>query len=277
MATRAARSRWAALLACLLVMLPTLPSDRAPAPGGGVTLSYRVSEFSEHWVIPEEIPVPESAWHDGCVELFRALLRAWLQRSGRDAAAFRDIAVRTRQELPRVGFNPDVCLVEPAPNGAAELESLKLWEHSVPRLVFEVVTASHPYKDYALVPEKCAVVGVSELIVFDPLLAGPRALGGPCLLQVWRRAADGRFERVYAGAQSTWSNVLGAFLVPDREARRVFICDQPDGSAPWLTSSEEAVAREQDAVAREQDAIARERAALARVAELEAELARRGG
>jgi uncharacterized protein YqfA (UPF0365 family) len=75
---------------------------------------------------------------------------------------------------------------------------------------------------------------------------------------------------------------LGAFVVPNQQARRVLICDQPDGTSPWLTleqaavaRAQDAVAREQDAVAREQDAVAREHEALARVAELEAELARR--
>lgn len=106
------------------------------------------------------------------------------------------------------------------------------------------------------VPEKCAVVGVRELVVFDPLLAGPCAQGGPSLLQLWRRGSDGGFERVHQGGQSGWSTTLGAFLVPDQDARRLRIAAHADGSGRWLTGEERA---------------------LARVAELEAELARRGG
>lgn len=219
-------------------------------------LRYEVNAFSEHWIIPEEIPVSESAWHDGCLDQFRQLLGAWVEEQGRDAAVFRDLAIRPRRDLPRVGFNPDVSLVEPAPPGAAELESLRLWEHAVPTLAFEAVSASHPYKDYTLIPEKCAVVGVGELIVFDPLRAGPRAQGGPWLLQVWRRAADGGFERVHQGTDAAWSSTLQAFLVPDERARRLRIATQPDGSEMWLT---------------------REERALKRVAELEAELALRIG
>jgi hypothetical protein len=231
-------------------------------------LRYRLREFSENWIIPEE-PVPESAWHDGCLDLVRMLLAAWVERSGRDAAVFRDIAILARREQPRIGFNPDVCLVEPAPPGAAELESLRLWEHAPPRLAFEAVSPNHPYKDYAIIPEKCAVTGVTELVVFDPLLAGPRAQGGPWLLQVWQRDSDGGFERIHAGDTSARSAVLGAWLIPDRAARRLRIAGRPDGGEPWLTPEE--LARASERQAREQQA-----RALARVAELESELRRRG-
>jgi hypothetical protein len=267
-------------------------------------LRYRLHEFSRDWIIPEE-PVPESAWHDGCLELVKGLLAAWVARSARDAAVFRDIAILARREQPRVGFNPDVCLVEPAPPGAAELESLRLWEHSPPRLAFEAVSPNHPYKDYAIIPEKCAVTGVGELVVFDPLLAGPRAQGGPWLLQVWRRAPDGAFERVYAGDGAASSGVLGAWFLPDGGARRLRVAEHQDGSAPWLTLEEAAIESERQArqgqmearQAREQarraeleardaerravesaeQAREREARALARVAELEAEMKRRGG
>jgi hypothetical protein len=71
-------------------------------------LSYRIEDFSDDWIIPEEIPVPESAWHDGCLELFKALLVAWVESTAQDAAVFRDIAIRPKRGKPRVGFNPDV-------------------------------------------------------------------------------------------------------------------------------------------------------------------------
>ena len=41
--------------------------------------------------------------------------------------------------------------------------------------------------------------GTRELWVFDPLLVGPAAHGGPMTLQVWRRDTSGTFRRVYAG------------------------------------------------------------------------------
>jgi len=238
---------------------PHSPTPSDP-PERGARLSYRIEDFSDDWIIPEEIPAPESAWHDGCLELFKALLVAWAERTAQDAAVFRDMAIRPKQGKPRVGFNPDVCLVSPAPPGAHELESLRLWEAPTPRLAFEAVSPSHPYKDYVIVPEKCAVTGVEELIVFDPLLAGPRAGGGPWLLQVWQRPPEGGLERVYAGGGAARSAVLGAWLVPDGAEHRLRVAARSDGGEPWLTKEERAV----EAEAR----------ALARVRELEAELAR---
>lgn len=160
-----------------------------------------------------DVPVPESAWHDGCLELLKALLVAWVARTGRNAAVFRDIAILAKQADRRVGFNPDLSVVEPAPVGAATLESMKLWENSAPRLAFEVVSPSHPYKDYSIVPEKCAVTGVGALVVFDPLLAGPspgRPLAAPGL------AAHGR-RGIRALLRRRRSNIL-------RAARRLALC-----------------------------------------------------
>ena len=256
------------------------PESRAPA-GGPAVLRYVVPAFSEDWIIREE-PVPESAWHDGCLERIKALLDAWIARIARDAVVFRDIAVRVRRGRPEVGWNPDVCIVEPAPPGASELESLRLWEHPPPRFTFEAVSPNHPYKDHAIVPEKCAVAGVGELAVFDPLLAGPRSHGGPWLLQLWRRAGDGGFERVHAGGDAAFSEILGAWLVPDRVGRRLHVAGRANGGEPWLTREEQAQQREEQAQQREEQARQREEQArqreqdaLRRVAELEAELRRR--
>lgn len=270
----------------------------------GVEIRYRIEEFSEHWIVPEEIPVPEAPWHDLCLEYLRALLVAWVARTARSATVFRDIKVGVRRDEPRVGFNPDVCIVEPALPDATELDSLKLWEPSPgpPAFAFEAVSRNHPYKDYSTAPEKCGVVGVQELVVFDPHLAGPRAAGGPWLLQVWRRGADDTFERVYAGDGPAWSEYLGAYLLPNRADRRLGIASASDGSGRWLTREEEAEHRaeeerrkalqaqraaeaaQQAAEAAQQKAEAahqaaeearrREELARAQVAALEAELAR---
>ena len=52
--------------------------------------------------------------------------------------------------------------------------------------------------------------GTRELWVFDPLLVGPAAHGGPMTLQVWRRDTSGTFRRVYAGEGPARSEELGA-------------------------------------------------------------------
>jgi Uma2 family endonuclease len=227
-----------------------------------VVLRYELPGFFERWTLSEE-PVPESAWHDACLELLKALLVAWVRRTGHDAAVYRNLAVRVRQDQPKVGFDPDLCVVEPIPPEADDLDSLLLWrpEHRTPLLVIEVVAPHHPYKDYAETPEKCAALGVSELVVFDPKLAGPRAGGGPHLIQLWRRQQDASFVRIHAASSPVFSPLLGAFWQPIDERRRLGISDDREGTRPWLTAEQTERAAKDDA--------------LRRVAELEAELTAR--
>jgi Putative restriction endonuclease len=236
--------------------------QNGPPAADSVLVRYRVAGFSESWTI-EDVPVPEGAWHDRALALLKALLDHWIARTGRDAAAFRNLAVRVREDRPNVGFDPDVMLVEPAPPGAPELPSLRLWEagHVPPSLVIEVVSPGHPYKDYADTPDRCAAVGVRELVVFDPMLAGPRAFGGPHLLQGWRRMDTGAFERVAAGEQPFASEVLGGFFVPTDDSRLLRISSDEAGTRLWPTGEEAERAEKERA--------------LARIAELEGELSRR--
>jgi Uma2 family endonuclease len=238
-------------------------------------LRYALSGFSERWTI-SELPVPESAWHYECLELLKALLVAWLVRTGRDAYVYRDLALRVRPDRPQVGFDPDLMLVDPAPPERGNLESLLFWrpEHHPPALVVEVVSPNHPHKDYAETPEKCAVAGVAELVVFDPLLAGPRTGAGPHLLQQWLRQLDGSFVRGHAGAGPARSPLLGAWWQPDRECRRLTISDDTEGVRGWLTGEQVARADLEGARADLDAERAEKEAALRRIAELEAELAR---
>jgi hypothetical protein len=256
------------------MMQPSTPPVPFEKQTQGAVVRYSLSGFSDAWVIREE-PVPESAWHDRCLEILKALLDGWVASSARNAAVFRDIAIRARRENPALGWNPDVCVVEPAPPGALELESMRLWDHASPSFAFEAVSPNHPYKDYVVIPEKCAVAGVGELCVFDPLLVGPRAHGGPWLLQLWRRASDGGFERVHAGDGPARSSVLGAWLLPDRATRTLRIANQANGEEPWQTVAEsakqgEVEARQREAEARQREAEARQREAESRKREAEA-------
>ncbi len=271
------------MLPCELAM-QTLPD----AP---VLVQHRVQGFSDDWVIVEQ-PVPEAAWHDRAIGLVRALLEHWIARTNRDAVVFRDLAIRVRSDRPQVGFDPDLMLVAPAPPGASELSSLRLWEpgHHVPALVIEVVSPGHPYKDYVETPDKCAALGVRELLVFDPVLAGPKVHGGAQRLQLWRRTDAGTFERVAAGDEPAFSELLGAYFVPTEEGRRLRLADDAEGRRLWPTEAEaardvatmERAAREAESLEREAERArweaerADERArAAARIAELEAELKKR--
>lgn len=238
-----------------------------------VELRYEVRSVPDAWELPE-ILVPESRPHELLVEHLKALLVAWLERTGRDAIVARNLALRWIEERPKVGVDPDLCLIEPAPPGADHLTSLCTWEpgHTVPRLAIEVVSARHPYKDYAVVQDKYAVSGVRELWVVDAFLQGPTAHGGPVALQLWR-ADGGEFRCVYRGGGPFESPALGAWVRVAGES--VEISDDPAFALRWPTTLEaERTAKEQERAAKEQER-ARADELERRVRELEEKLAQK--
>jgi hypothetical protein len=171
------------------------------------------------------------------------LLLAWSERirPERSLRIATDLAIRWLKEHPRTGADPDVCVIEPAPPDFEDLKSLKLWEPGrvPPRLGIEVVSSSLPHEDYGSIQERYAAMGVEELIVFDPLLCGPRSLGGPVALQLWRRDATGTFQRVQFGADPVHSEVLDAWLIAD--GRDLNISNDRRGTQRWLTAEEKLV------------------------------------
>lgn len=225
-----------------------------------IKLQFDVPATAESWVLPEET-MPESTPHDHTVELIRDLLEHYVARTGRDAQIARNLAVRWDREHWRIGIDPDVCLIAPRTPEGKELDSLCTWlpDHSAPLLAVEVVSASHPRKDYVIAPARYAASGTRELWVFDPKLAGPRALGGPFRLQQWLRDDDGSFRLVFTGDGPFFSPALDAWVFAVDEGRRLRIADDREGTRWWETAEEaERAAKE---------------AALARIAELEARLA----
>jgi Uma2 family endonuclease len=229
---------------------------------------YDVPAKHVGWELPDET-MPESVLHDEAVELLKALLAAWAART--DAGfVVRNLAVRWDEQNPNVGVDPDVALLSPAPPDVRDLSSLCTWEpgHVAPRLAIEVVSPSNAHKDYSIAPDKYAACGAGELWIFDPLLAGPKSHSGPFRIQIWRREG-GAFRRVYAGEGPVRSETIGAWLVAVDEGRKLRVADDEAATRFWLTPTEaERAAKEQERAAKD--------AALARVAELEAELRRRG-
>jgi Uma2 family endonuclease len=230
-----------------------------------VGVHYTVPRLrSDGWELSDDL-MPESVLHDQAVELLKALLAAWAVRTGNGALVVRNLAVRWNESEPRIGVDPDVCVLSPAPPGAADLRSLRTWAagHSPPLLAIEVVSETNPHKDYAIAPDKYAASGTSELWIFDPLLAGPAAQGGPFRLQIWHRREDGDFARIYAGDGPARSPTLGAYLVATEEGRKLRLAVDESATEFWLS------AEESERAAKE--------AALARVGELEAALTARRG
>lgn len=205
-------------------------------PAGAVSVRYPVRPYREAWVLPDG-PVPESTTHDAAVRHIWQVLDAWVKRRGLDALVVRNLAIRWMQDAPRVGIDPDVALVDPAP-AEARLSSLRLWEPNrrPPRLCFEVVSESHPYKDYGNLHDCYAAMGAQELVVFDPLLSGPAALGGPVPLQVWRKDSLGILERVHFGESPAFSAQLGAWL--HVEGDLLHVADDTEGIHRWPTAEE---------------------------------------
>jgi len=234
---------------------------------------YAVRAPRAGWEL-SEVTMPESVIHDEAVTLLRAILAAWA--TGR-ARVVRNLAVRWDEANPRVGVDPDLAVLMPPPPEGTELKSLRTWldGHEPPLVAVEVVSESDPRKDYVIAPDKYAASGSRELWIFDPLLCGPASQGGPFRIQVWRR--DGTdFVRVYAGEGPAYSAAVGGHLVVVDDGRKLRIAKDADATDFWLTPEEsERAAKEAERVAKDGERVAKE-SALARIAELEAELARRG-
>jgi hypothetical protein len=204
--------------------------------------------------------VPESTPHDAAAEHIRQLLLAWTDRLTRPVAIARNLAVRWLERMPRVGIDPDVCVLDPSPPGFERLTALCAWKagHVVPRLCFEVVSQNHPYKDYRDVHERYAAMGTQELVVFDPSRVGPASLGGPVALQLWRRDAQGSFERVVAGDGPIYSEVLQAWIAADD--RHVTLSSDRAGEQRWPTRLErERAEKERERAEKERERAEKER------------------
>ena len=79
-----------------------------------VSVRYPVATRSVEWELPEGT-VPESAVHDAACKHLVLLLDAWAAMSGADAMIVRNLAVRWLEEQPKVGVDPDVCVLRPPP------------------------------------------------------------------------------------------------------------------------------------------------------------------
>jgi hypothetical protein len=207
-------------------------------PHATVSIRYPVRTSLEAWALPEET-VPEAPIHDEVAEALKLLLRAWAARSPGQLRIARNLAIRWLEQHPRTGIDPDVCVLAPPPPDLDELGSLCLWKpgHTAPTLCFEIVSINHPYKDYVALQDRYAAMGTHELVVFDPLLAGPQSLGGPVPLQLWRRDASRAFERIHFGDAPVYSEVLDAWVIA--EGRSLSIADDRAGTRRWLNEAQQ--------------------------------------
>lgn len=208
-------------------------------PSPVVAVQYAVTPRFEDWVLPEGT-VPESTSHADAAAHLEEVLKNWAKRTPRNVEIVRNLAMRWSQERPRIGIDPDVAVLEPAPpEGREELMSLRLWceGHHPPPVCFEVVSKNHPHKDYAAVQDRYAALGAFELIVFDPHGFGPKRLGGPFLLQLWRRTEEGAFVRLHAGGSPVYSMALQAWAHADSNLLQ--LSGDELGKERWLTAAQQ--------------------------------------
>jgi Uma2 family endonuclease len=215
-------------------------------------------------IFPSEEKVPESTQH---LKL-RTLLYLVL-----DHAFRREHSIGCDQFVYWNGANPRQCL---APDGFVRLgrpsddfASWKTWERGAPQLCVEITSRSdEPEAPWEEKLEKYLELGALEVVRFDwrPAKA-PR-------LRVWDRVDGVLTERVVRDDRTPCST-LGLHWVVVAHA------EQPE--LPTLRLSRDADGREllltraETEAARAQSEAARARAAELRLAELEAELRRRGG
>ncbi len=228
-------------------------------PVAAVSLRYVVAPVTDDWILPEGT-VPESTQHDATAQHLKHVLDSWARRCGRNVRAARNLAIRWLEDRPQIGIDPDVCVLEPAPDEFDDLGALCLWKpgHVSPSLCFEIVSKRHPHKDYTNVQDRYAAIACRELFVFDPLLAGPASLGGPVPLQVWQRDTTGVFERVHFGDEPAYSFVLDAWVLP--RGRLLEIADDRAGENLWLTAEDhERAEKERERVEKERERAEKER------------------
>jgi Uma2 family endonuclease len=219
----------------------------------------------------DEEDMPESTLHDQAIVLLQAILLAWARRAGFDALVARNLACRWVPSDARIGVDPDLMLITPAPPfppGKRSLKQLRLWEpgHSPPRVTFEVVSEFTSDKDYLDAPWAHGAAGTGELWVFDPELHGTGKTGGPFRLQVWRRQTDGTMKREHAGSGPCWSHELQAWLVVTDAGTRLRLSDDRTGTQLWLTDAEaQTLAHQTERKAREAAEAAQQAAETAQV------------
>ena len=236
-------------------MTTTLPS--MTSGGSTVRIAYSVDPSDGDWDLPEGIQANHSSPHGQLIRNVCDVLSARFADEPNTVVAD-DYAFRWNRQRPNFGVSPDVSVLRNVPSDIRTRFSMKLWEPGAvaPDISFEFVSPNHPHKDYSREQEGHSYTGVKELVVYDPHGFGPRSMGGPKLLHLWRRQADGSFARVAFGDGPAYSEVLCAWLVPDGD--RLTIADRSDGSGRWLTAAEqERAAKEQERAAAEQERAAK--------------------
>jgi hypothetical protein len=230
---------------------------------------------------PTTYPVEEKAGEDLLqrliVELLRPLVERWLAERGVTALVGADQFIYSRQHEPTRRYAPAVYVLPGVAPGTS-VGAWKIWLTGVaPSFALEVCSSDWK-KDYEEVPERCAEIGVEELIVFDPWWA-ERPGGEGARWQVFRLGKRGLRRAIRVDDDRVRSKVLACWLraVGVGQSTRIRIGTGRHGTLFPTPEEAERQAKEAERHAKEAERQANEakEAALARVAELEALLRRR--
>ena len=136
----------------------------------GIRLRFEVEPYPPSWLIEDDEKVPQSRPHHLRGHRIEALLLGWKKRTGRHVQVGRELALRWDEKFPRVGVDPDVYVVEPAPRGRRGREPSAPGRRAttLPLLAVEVVSRSRPTKDYGSSPPTRAAAGRGGAWIFDP-------------------------------------------------------------------------------------------------------------
>ena len=234
-----------------------------------------LSKASEDRTIyPEEERVGEDIVQRWIVELLRPLVERWLAQRGEPCFVGADQFIYFEQFNPRRYVAPDVYVL---PGVAADtpVRSWKVWETGVvPSFALEVVSSDWQ-KDYREAPGEHELLGTRELVIFDPRFEERRE---GRRFQRYVRSGDRLELAEHGNLPLLYSEVLGVWLraVGEGSRLRLRLAESRDSAILFPTAEEaERRAKEAERQAKEAERQAKE-AALERIAELEAELRRRG-
>lgn len=152
------------------------------------------------WYLTDEEDMGESPEQGGIIRTLVSILEQMCARRGwQDIYIGADNFFAWIEEEPMVRVSPDVYVlrnpIHPLPG------SWQTWlpGHHAPELAFEVVSEDWR-KDYDEAPAKYAMLGVGELVIFDPAAAaGITGTPDRVPIQIYRRTEDGLFVRRESG------------------------------------------------------------------------------
>lgn len=225
------------------------------------------------WYLTDEDDVGQSPEQDHVVATVGSALEERWRELGRTEWIGRDAFFAWVKDHPLVRVSPDVYTLAVRPPQPLP-RSFQTWlpGHTPPVFALEVVSDEWK-KDYDDGPQKYALLGAKELVIFDADAARGRTRGKRVALQVFRREEDGSFVQVYRGAGPVFAETIETWLVvraTDDPAWMLRLARDPLGTDPVPTSSERAVSESRRADDEKRRADDEKRRADALAAELDA-------